>query len=153
MIQTVAWTFAGAAVGLTIGRYAIRIRMLKGLRWDDLFHGLAVIALIAYLVVYTFEIPEAHSASLHVEGVDPDPSTAEVEYLFRLKVASTILLWVVFYLIKLSFLMFYRQIFEISTSFRRAWWAVIAFTLLTFLIGFLAIFWMCGAPTELFHVG
>ena len=153
VLQAVAWTFAGIAVALSAGRYAIRLRTGSGLHWDDLFHGLALLTLVIHHIIYTAVTPQVYDSSAHITTPEANPSPADVSKFLRLKFATLMLLWITFYLIKASFLAFYRELFGVSGVFLRAWWAVIGLTFVTFWIGFLSLLWMCGAPLDLFVAG
>ena len=95
------------------------------LGWDDLFNGLALICLLA-----TVAIPGS-----------TDSTTTEY---WTSTLASNMLLWSTLWLVKASFLAFCWTIFQVSTSFRRAWWAVTIFTFLAFFPVFLGTLWQCG---------
>ncbi|TVY71495.1 Satratoxin biosynthesis SC1 cluster protein [Lachnellula suecica] len=151
-LTAITWVFTSAAVGLTIGRYVIRFRMLGKLLIDDWIHGLASIVMVGYMITYTIMFPLNYSVELFVAGKGDEPSVANFNRYFHLEIAVTLLFWVIIYAVKLSFLFFYRSIFGVSTTFIRAWWFVMIFTVLTFWICFIFVFWACGTPSQLFVV-
>ena len=96
--------------------------------------------------------PLDYKVQLASAGLGPEPSDSDVQKYFHFEVAVSSMFWIVIYLVKLSFLMLYKQIFGISRLFMKAWWPVLAYTLLTFCICFVAVFWSCLFPTLLFNI-
>ena len=145
--------FTGAAIVLTAGRYAIRLKTVKTLKVDDYIHGVAVIFLIGYVSTYTAMFPLNYSVEFWIAGVGEQPSDPDLKRYFHLEIAVSLLFWIVIYLVKCAFLLFYRFLFGVSKTFMRAWWAVCVFTVVTFLINFTSVFWACEAPRHLFVLG
>ena len=152
-MQVVTWTLAGISLLLTAGRYRIRLRTIKTLRWDDGLHGLAAVVLIAYLAVYMIQIAPARAIASWISGLSPEPPPKSLEQLFRLKLTTTFLLYTNLYLIKGAFLVFYRELFGVRKSFVKVWWIVVIFTTITFILNILPLFWFCGSPQTLSHLG
>ena len=106
-----------AGVAFSIGRYAIRYSIRKSFYWDDLFHGVATLALIAYIPLQ--------------EGDKLAISQLEEWLVYMSQVLVFILgLWSV----KFSFLFFLRLIFWVNRAFMTAWYVVAATTFLLFWI-------------------
>ena len=145
--------FTGAAVVLTVGRYAIRLKTIKTFQADDYVHGLALVVLIGYISTYTAMFPLNYSVEFWVAGLGEQPSDSDLTRYFHLEIAVSLLFWVVIYLVKFVFLLFYRLLFGISKGFMCAWWIVSAFTVVTFLINFISVFWACETPRYLFVLG
>ena len=132
----VTWVFTGAAIVLTAGRYAIRLKIVKQpLKADDYVHGLALVFLIAYVSTYSLEYPWIAGA-----GLGEQPSIIR---FIHIEVAVILLFWIVVYLVKSAFLLLYRFLFGIDKTFMRIWWTVSVFTGVTFLMNFTSIFWVC----------
>lgn len=78
----------------------------------------------------------------------PKPSQAELIGLYehnqRLSTVNNCFLYLVFWLVKLSFLMFYRLLFQSSATFKKVWWAVLTFTLLTFWVPIAGVLSTCA---------
>ena len=151
--KALSWTFNVAAIVLTAGRYAIRGWMLRKLDWDDATHLLALVVLVAYVATYTAMFPINFAVEDWVTGNGEMPSVAVLELYLHYEMAVWLLFWVIIYLVKFSFLLFYRSIFGVSRTFKKAWWAVTVFTFLTFWACFFAMFWSCNTPSLLFVVG
>ncbi|MCJ1389046.1 hypothetical protein MMC18_001900 [Xylographa bjoerkii] len=141
-----------AAIILTAGRYAIRGWMLRKLDWDDATHLLALVVLIAYVATYTAMFPINYAVEDWVTGNGEMPSVTDLELYLHYEMAVWLLFWVIIYLVKFSFLLFYRSIFGVSRTFKKAWWVVIVFTFLTFWACFFAMLWSCNTPSQLFIV-
>ncbi|MCJ1282711.1 hypothetical protein MMC26_002036 [Xylographa opegraphella] len=136
----VNWALTGVAGVFTVARYAIRgyITRWSFTKWsllDDIFHLLAFIVLIAHGV--TNGIANDAKAQLKVL-LSAEPKTSEAvllafyHHLYQLNSVNNCFLYSVFWLVKFSFLMFYRHLFDISTTFRKAWWFVLGLTVVTF---------------------
>ena len=150
----VTWVFTGAAIVLTAGRYAIRLKTVKTpLKVDDYVHGLALVFLIGYVSTYTAMFPLNYSVEFWVAGLGEQPSDQQLIRYFHLEIAVSLLFWIVIYLVKLAFLLFYRFLFGINQTFMRVWWTISVFTGVTFLINFTSVFWACEAPRHLFILG
>ena len=122
---------------------------MKSLEADDYVHGLALLVLIAYSSTYTVMIPLDYSMKSWTTGSGDQPSESDVRKYIHLELVVSAQFWLVIYLVKISFLIFYRRIFGVSRGFLRAWWAVLIFTLSTFSANFIATFWVCEAPQYL----
>ena len=145
----VTWVFTGAAIVLSAGRYAIRLKILKKpLRADDYVHGLALVFLVGYVSTYSLEYSWIAGA-----GLGEQLSNADMIRYIHLWVAVILLFLIVIYLVKSAFLLFYRFLFSIDETFMRIWWTVSVFTGATFLINFTSVFWLCEAPRHLFVPG
>lgn len=147
-----AWTLTGVSIVLTIGRFIIRYRTRSALQWDDLTHGFALLALLVFMALYTRLFPLTVELLLYSVGVGPMPSPAQLSKFFHLLVPTEIMFWVVLYAVKVTFLLLYREIFGVKKNFMRFWWAVMAYTIITFLIAFFTVFWSCGSPSQLYNL-
>jgi hypothetical protein len=129
-------------------------RRTKRIRADDIFNGIAVIFLIAFMVTWQKYVPIELPAQLYAAGVTDTPP---VEYdpidAMKTDFANLIVFWCTIYSVKASFLALYWQIFEISRRFRIAWYALATYILISFLITVLSVFWHCGSPATLIDPG
>ena len=139
---------------LTCGRLYLRWRKIGRLGWGDMLNGAALVVLIAFVATYQAYLPIEYNAQLYALGLS-DVATTEAEVAFTLKVstANVMLFWVVIFLVKASFLALYWSVFGVSRHFRTAWWAVAAYTLVTFCIIFLSVLWHCGHPRDMVDPG
>ena len=84
-----------------------------------------------------------------------DASHYETQHLLfiRLNFAAILVTWFCLYAIKMSFLLLYHRIFQISGNFIRAWWIVLVTVVLTFWILVAGSLTLCGSPSALEHPG
>ena len=150
--QALSWTLTGAAIILTIGQFVIRLRIIRIFQLDDAFHGLACLVLVAYVAIQQVTFPIEYSLDSFITGKGPQPSLGEFETFLHNYVASVTMFWVVIYSMKFSFLSFYYSLFDISRHFMNRWWIVLGFTILMFSINFVAVFWICGTPGNLYNI-
>ena len=119
----------GVAIALTIGRYVIRYVFSQRLYWDDLAHFVALATLIAHggtnqvTLNYKAEVAAAVKAK-----VSSDQLLGMYEYLSNLNDANNCLLYLVFWEVKVSFLLFYRHLFHTNKRFNIVWWVVLVIT-------------------------
>ena len=85
----------------------------------------------------------AFVATNHTGAYNEDLVLALNAYL-----ASDFLLWTTLYFVKASFLALMWSVFEVSTTFRRFWWAVSAYTFIAFLVCTISEIWTCGSPSD-----
>lgn len=112
-LQAVSWVFAGLAFILTGGRFWIRCTIVKKLSWDDAAHLLALLLLIAQVGI----ICSATSMNYH----PADEDQRDVSFSLRLDIAGVFVSWCCLYAVKVSFLLLYRRLFQVSERFMRAW--------------------------------
>ena len=153
IVQVLCWTLTGLAVLLKIGRYIVRYKLALQFQLDDCIHGLATIILVALGGTYTSFIPLNHIIENWQDGNLAAPSNSDLHRYWQLEIAIAMQFWLVIYLVKFAFLMFYRKLFGVSQNFLVAWWLVSAFTILTYLMIIISIFWACGVPQNLFNLG
>lgn len=131
----------------------IRLKTVRSFKADDYIHGLALVFLIGYVSIYTVMFPLNYSVEFWVAGFGEQPSESDLKRYFRIELAVSALFWVVVYLVKVAFLLFYRFLFGVSKPFMRAWWVVSVFTVVTFVMCFVSVFWECEDPKYLFVLG
>ncbi|MCJ1478831.1 hypothetical protein MMC13_007515 [Lambiella insularis] len=151
------WALTGIAAGFTIARFSIRLYISRGsfTKWslmDDISHSLSLIFLVVHGFTNTNAVIAKNNLTALVAAEPPAP-TAEVllNYRYRWKenIINDVFLYLTLWLVKFSFLFFYRQLFDISTGFRKAWWVVMVFTFITLWVPLGGIFGVCaGANTE-----
>ena len=150
-LQHVNWALTGTAGGLTIGRYVTRYLNSRRFFWDDLVHLFAFMFLVVHGGTNQLSL-NSKAAIAKASGSTPRPSQSYLLGLYehnqRLSTVNNCFLYLVFWIVKLSFLMLYRFLFQSSRPFKKAWWAVLAFTLVTFWIPIAGILSTCaGAHT------
>lgn len=106
------------------------------------------------MVTYQVYLPVQYNFQLFALGLGGYlPTEAQLSYINKVSNVNVAFFWLTIYFVKASFLALYWAIFEVSTKFRLAWMVVTAYTLISFLITFLAIFWSCGKPSQINNLG
>ena len=141
-------------MALSIGRFAIRNFVTRQLHWDDLFHLLALLVLIAKTV--TTQVSDGLNKRLGpiLGGVVPMPPEAQFFAMYRkvryFDIFSNIEMWLCYWLVKLTFMMFYRLLFDVSKRFRMVWWITLTFVIVTFWPPVAGIMTICGGSARHF---
>lgn len=139
---------------LTAGRLGIRWRNTGKLWIDDYLNIFAAVLVVPFTVVCLIAFPIEYNAQLHFLGLgDVQPTIAEIQYTQRLTFVSLLLFWLIIYAVKASFLALYWQIFAVSQRFRSVWWGTAGYTMLSFAVTWISIFWQCGNPSDLNNLG
>ena len=152
VLTVVLWVFTALAVLLTGGRLWIRCTIIKKLSWDDAAHLIGLLLLIAQVSLVSAAASLLYRIMNFEAGDDSQFEDGHLRFV-RINIASVIITWCCLYAIKMSFLLFYHRIFQISEKFIRAWWIVLAIVILTFLILLAGSLTTCGSPLDLEHAG
>ncbi len=152
--QALAWTMCVVDILLTFGRFYIRCRTTQKLHWDDILNGAALVALIGFVATYQVYLPVEYNAELYGLGLsDVAPTEDELNFSLKMTLANVILFWSVIFLVKASFLALYWQLFRVSPAFRKAWWIVTVYTVLSALVILSAEVWRCNDPKNPLNLG
>ena len=89
----------------------------------------------------------------HAEGDTIVTGGIQLSLILRLNVAAILFSWCCLYAVKVSFLLLYRQIFQVSEGFIRAWWITFIAVFATFWILFAGTLTKCGAASDLGDIG
>lgn len=150
-LQAVSWSFTGVAVLLTGGRLWIRCTVIRRLSWDDGAHMLGLLLLLAQIAIVSGASPLMYRL-LEYPDFESSPQ-GDVRVFVRLNAAAVMVSWCCLYAVKNSFMLLYRQIFQVSQVFIRAWWTVLTFTILTFWVSIAGFITECGRPSALYSYG
>jgi len=150
----VNWALTGIAGVLTIGRFVIRGYNSRRLFWDDLVHLLAFVALVIHGALSVAD----GNDRVAIDHAKQEKTPASVllglyQRLAHVSAANNCFLYSVFWLVKIGFLLFYYRLFNISRNFRKAWWAVLAFTFLTYWVPIGGVISICGQSHTLADYG
>ena len=137
---------------LSVGRFAIRYATASRFFWDDASHLLSLILLIALAGAYTAGFPySARIAKISAKQEAPPPLSDPFYHTYlQLRVVVTLLVFMVLWTVKATFLIFYRLLFEVSRTFVRVWWAAVAFTFASFWVCIGSTFTICGSARDLY---
>lgn len=123
------WTLTGLCVLLTVGRYAIRFKVSLRFYKDDFAHLCALAWLVIFCAV-TQALFTPTQIMLKSLVHEVEPPLATISEFCKLQTAQGASFYFLHWTVKLSFLLFYRELFWVSQTFIRAWWCVTAFVLL-----------------------
>ena len=152
VLTAVSWAFTGLAVLLTVGRFSIRCKIIKKTSWDDAAHLFGLLFLVAQVSIVSSAATMVYRSVTDESEADKD-GNAESPLFIRLNTASFLITWFCLYAIKMSFLLLYHRLFQISRTFIQAWWIVLGTVLLTFCILIAGSITQCGSPLALENVG
>ena len=107
------------------------------------------IAFTLYLpIIYQLTAIQAGELSL-----PPDEVLALNLVYLKYELSIRLIFWSCLWAAKGAFLALYWQIFNPSRSFVRAWWIVLAFTIVTYFVCVAGNLTACGSASDLFNVG
>lgn len=152
-----AWTMTAITILFSAGRYAITAVSKKRIQWDGVTHLLALLAMIAMVGLFQSLFHDGYYITAIQKKLLPQPSQQMfVEIYVRFKKRSNgiaLLFFTSTWLVKISFLLFYRGIFEINKNFRRAWWAVLTFVFVTYWVTVAGVLTQCGPTQNSYSLG
>ncbi|MCJ1373571.1 hypothetical protein MMC20_004799 [Loxospora ochrophaea] len=141
------WVLLTLNLALTAGRYVIRKNKAGRFYWDDAFHLLAVALFVVYTILLTVVFPTLIQIWRFQAGSSTE-SPEEVNQTYRkwssLTIGMTVIWWSCIYAVKAAFLFLYRQLFGVSTKFKRLWWAIAVFNMITFIPCMASVAGKCG---------
>lgn len=152
-LNALLWTLTTVAILLSTGRFAIRYATANRFYWDDASHLLSVLLLIGLAAAYTTGFPySARIAKItaHEEKAPPLTDPLYRKYL-QLRLVVTLLVFMVLWSVKATFLIFYRLLFDVSQTFIRLWWGAVALTFATFWVCIGSTFTLCGSASDLYN--
>lgn len=153
-LQAILCIMTVLAILMTIGRFRIHWVKNKTFGWDDYLNAVALSFLLIFTIIWQIVIPIQYEAFLYSSGLIERPSEHyNVALVLKLGVVNIFMFFCITYSVKGSLLVLYWKIFNVSTKFRVAWWSVAVYTILSFLISVLSIFWNCGSPTNFLDPG
>lgn len=107
-----------------MGRYVIRRYSLGRWSWDDLAHLFAFLVLVAHGVTEHYTTEAKQPNRRHKAGkikLSEAQQLANFQHLSRLNRLNNCFLHLCFWLVKLTFLLFYRFLFKTSSAFKKVW--------------------------------
>lgn len=150
--QALLWTLTTVAIILSIGRFTIRYATAGRFHLDDASHLLSLLLLIGLAAAYTSGFPySVRIARINRKEEVPPPLTDPFyrKYL-QLRLVVTLLVFMVLWSVKATFLIFYRLLFDVSRTFIRMWWAAAALVFATFWVCIGSTLTLCGSASDLY---
>ena len=119
------------------------------MQWDDYLNGAALGCLIAFVATYQVFLPSQYELELYSLGLGTTiPTDDQQVFILKVELANEFLFWFTIYFVKASFLATYWIIFNVASGFRKLWWGVTVYTIVTFLVILPASAWQCGDPAK-----
>jgi len=150
--NSVNWGLTGTSGVLTLGRFAIRGYKSRRLYSDDYVHLLALLVLITHGVTNQLTgdaKDQLSTATAKGSKVSQDHLLAMYNHVQSLNSVNNCFLYLVFWLVKISFLLFYHQLFKTNPLFKKVWWGVLWFTLLTFWVPIAGVLATCAGAQSI----
>ena len=149
-LQGVSWSITGLAVLLTICRIWIRCTIIKRLFWDDATHIFSLACLLIQVSIVSASTTLAYHVALESDTKKMQDAQAP---LLRLNFAGIVIVWTCLYAVKMSFMLLYRRIFQVSETFMKAWWTVFATIVAMYVATIAGTLTQCGNPEHLGDLG
>ncbi|KAI4110553.1 MAG: hypothetical protein LQ345_006978 [Seirophora villosa] len=151
-LNALLWTLTAVGILLSVGRFAIRYASAGRFHLDDASHLLSVLLLVGLAAAYTHGFPySARIASIGRKEEEAPPLTDPFyRHYLQLRLVVTLLVFMVLWSVKATFLIFYRLLFDVSQTFLRLWWVAVALTFATFWVCIGSTFTLCGSASDLY---
>ncbi|KAI4228834.1 MAG: hypothetical protein L6R36_001336 [Xanthoria steineri] len=134
-LEIIIWLAVGIALLLAIARWGIRWYFLR-LLWDDAAVAVAVLLDLSLAAMYRYIIPTMFELDKVAKGEEPSTTAfllRAATYL-KLQFAIIVLFWTTVWVVKISFLLFYRNLFASLREHMIGWWITAGFTAVAYLL-------------------
>ncbi|KAL8988843.1 MAG: hypothetical protein Q9169_008489 [Polycauliona sp. 2 TL-2023] len=150
--QALLWTLTAVAIVLSVGRFAIRYATAGRFHLDDASHLLSLLLLIGLAAAYTTGFPYSVRIARINAGQEEAPPLTDPFFrtYLQLRLVVTLLVFMVLWTVKATFLIFYRLLFDVSRTFIRMWWTAVALVFATFWVCIGSTFTLCGSASDLY---
>ncbi|KAK2810242.1 hypothetical protein FQN50_003212 [Emmonsiellopsis sp. PD_5] len=153
-VKSTGYVMIALASAFLLTRFGVRFSKSRGLIWEDLFVVLSWLSFLAMSILYIIVIPAVYRVSGVMSGTSPLYATMEKDALSMKKIffATTLLLWVSLWSVKLSLLVLYRRLLAGLPTEIRLWWGILIFTLLAFIGCVISNFTSCNSMSAWFNI-
>lgn len=136
LAQTIIWLVVAIAILFALFRFGIRIIALRKLLADDVAVAGALLLLLSLAVMYEYAIPIMFDVVKVAKGEEEFTASFQTRATVYLKLqfAIIVLFWTTIWVVKISFLIFYRSIFAGLPEYMLGWWLAASFSALTYLL-------------------
>lgn len=117
-------------------RFAIRLYALKKLLWDDIAVASALVLLLSLAIMYRYATPIMFELDKVAKG-EVMPTAAflvRATVFLKLQFAIIVLFWTEIWVVKISFLIFYWNLFIGLPDQKFGWWVASGFTAVAYLL-------------------
>ncbi|KAL8733325.1 MAG: hypothetical protein Q9166_002149 [cf. Caloplaca sp. 2 TL-2023] len=135
-LETIIWLVVAIAILFALFRFTIRLYVLKRLQSDDGAVVNAVVLLLAMAAMYRKATPIMFKLDKVAKGEEPPTAAflAEAPVFLKLQFAIIVMFWTEIWMVKISFLIFYRNLFTGLPEHMLGWWFALGFTVLAYLL-------------------
>lgn len=155
-LEALVWTLTAITILLSGARYAISAATKKAFQWDGLTHLLALLSMVTMVALFQTLFRDGYYITAIERHLAPPPTQeAFIELYIRFRRRSDAIALLFFtstWLVKVTFLLYYRSIFQINKNFRRAWWVVLGFVFVTYWVTFAGVLTQCGPAKNSFNL-
>ncbi|KAL8678399.1 MAG: hypothetical protein Q9224_004984 [Gallowayella concinna] len=152
-LNALLWTLTAVAIVLSIGRFTIRYVTAGRFHLDDASHLLSLLLLIGLAAAYTTGFPYSVRVAKIGRKEEKAPPLDDPFYhkYLQLRLVVTLLVFMVLWSVKATFLIFYRLLFDVSKTFIRMWWAAVALVFASFWVCIGSTLTLCGSVSDLYN--
>lgn len=136
-------------------RFIIRLYALRKLLEDDVAVMFALLLLLSLAIMYRYATPimfELNDIATGKEKLTPDFISRAAVFL-KLQFAIIVLFWTTIWVVKISFLIFYRTLFSGLPDHMFGWWIASGFTAVTYLLSWAFQLGSCVPISHYFILG
>ncbi|KAL8884087.1 MAG: hypothetical protein Q9215_007785, partial [Flavoplaca cf. flavocitrina] len=135
-LEIVIWLVVATALFFAFLRFTIRGRIFKKLFWDDAAVVVAVILHLTLAIMYKYIIPTMFELDRIANGEEAfTPAFLPPAAVFlKMQFAIIVLFWTIIWIVKVSFLIFYRKLYARLPGGLLRWYLVSGFTAVTYLL-------------------
>lgn len=150
-----AWVGVAIAGCFVVARSTIRIYTLSKLQADDYWIYFAWTMLLVNAILTTLQAPHLYYLARGTAGLVPldEKFVYHGSKYVRYEFPAIGLFWTILWGVKASFLTLFWKLFEGLRGYRRWWWAVVAFTALSYIGCWIASALNCHPPENYFKFG
>ncbi|KAL8930127.1 MAG: hypothetical protein Q9208_000744 [Pyrenodesmia sp. 3 TL-2023] len=133
-LETTIWLVVAIAILFTLFRFTIRLYALRKLLADDVAVAAALLLLISLAIMYEYATPKMFEVVRVAQGEEAFtlPFMDRATVFLKLQFAIIVLFWTEIWVVKVSFLIFYRNVFSGLPELMLGWRLVAVFTGLTY---------------------
>ncbi len=154
-VQTTIWLVVAIAILFAFFRFTIRLYALRKLLADDVAVAGALLLLISLAVMYKYAIPNMFEVVRVAQGEEVFTLAfmSRATIFLKLQFAIIVLFWTEIWVVKISFLIFYRNVFSGLPEHMLGWRLVAGFTGLTYALCWAFQFGSCIPLPDYFILG
>lgn len=154
-LLALVWTCFSVACFFVVLRTAVRLRSVDRFSFEDYWIFLALATLLTTCILQTIQLPSLYYMTASIAGVIPLTGglVSQGDDYLRYEFAIIGLFWTVLWCVKASFLALYYRLFLELPAYRRAWYALSAFTFCAYVGCWITAVMTCHPIINFFEFG